>query len=198
MHDIIDKKDYKYEFYNIEDDCPTLIIYKKSKSTFENDAIVEVLTNRNAFTRYYKEKYMDSDIVYFELNNWMPGRNYPNEEPFITWCGDDLNLYFDDEDWVKENKLCVVTELIDMSINWCITAPKEWVEKNCPKLLSDESTSVTFITKGEKGTIEKVTIYPYSDFLRFPDEDGDVYGDWGTKFKEYSEENIGITWREED
>ena len=55
MYDIIDKEDYKYEFYNIEGDCPTLIISKKSKSVFENDAITEVLTEQNALARYYKE-----------------------------------------------------------------------------------------------------------------------------------------------
>ena len=30
------------------------------------------------------------EIVYFELNNWFSGRDYPNEEPFTTWCDDDL------------------------------------------------------------------------------------------------------------
>lgn len=135
------------------------------------------------------------EVVYFELNNWFSGRDYPNAEPFITWCGDDLNLYFDNEDWVKENKLCVISEFIDMSVNWCITAPKEWVEKNCPKLLSDESTSVTFIIDGKEGKVENIETYPYSQFLRFPDEDGDVYGQWDTLFKEYNEENIGITWK---
>ena len=44
------------------------------------------------------------EIIYFELNNWMSGRDYPDAEPFITWCSDDYHLYFSDENWVKENK----------------------------------------------------------------------------------------------
>ena len=136
------------------------------------------------------------EIVYFELNNWFPGRDYPNAEPFNTWCSDDLNLYFSNENFVKENKLCVVKTLVDMSVNWCITAPKDWVEKNCPKLLSNESTSNTFITSGPNGKTTSERIFPYSQFLRFPDEDGYVYGQFGTKFKEYNEENIGITFDE--
>lgn len=113
---------------------------------------------------------MDKDIIYFELNNWMRGEDYPNDEPFITWVGNDYDLKFQNEEFVKENKLCVVRSIIDMSVNFCITAKKEWVEKNCPKLLTD-----------------------YTDFLREPDEDGYVYGRFGDEFLEYSEENIGIT-----
>ena len=111
------------------------------------------------------------DIVYFELNNWTPGDHYPIDEPFLTWIGDDYNIHFQNENWVKENKLCVVRDIIDMSVNFCITATKEWVEENCPKLLTD-----------------------YREFLREPEEDGCVYGDFGgDKFLEYSEENIGVT-----
>lgn len=111
---------------------------------------------------------MKEEVVYFELNNWIPGEHYPNVEPFITWIGDDLNIHFNNEDWVTENKLCVVRNIIDMSVNFCITATKNWVEKNCPELLTK-----------------------YREFLRFPEEDG-VYGDFGDEFLEYSEDNIGI------
>ena len=83
-----------------------------------------------------------------------------------------------------------------MSVNWCITAPKDWVQKNCPKLLSDESTSTTFITSGPDKETTSEQFFPYSQFLRFPNEDGDVYGQFGTKFKKYSEENIGVTFDE--
>lgn len=112
-----------------------------------------------------KENY----IVYFELNNWFPGKNYPAEEPFITWIGNDLNIYFNNEDWVKENKLCVVRSMVDMSTNFCVTTTKEWVEKNCPRLLTE-----------------------HKKFLRYPDKDGDVYGQFDNKFIEYSEDNLGI------
>ena len=134
------------------------------------------------------------EYVYFELNNWFAGEHYPNEEPFKTWCGNDLNLYFLNEDWVKENKLVVVADSIDMSIDWCITAPKEWVENNCPKLLSDESTYV--IINGSNG--ERQEEYKYSSFLRYPNKYGDICGRFGTPFLEYSEENIGIHFYDEE
>lgn len=114
------------------------------------------------------------EIIYFELNNWWPGRNYPDEEPFLSWMGNDLNIIFSNENWVKENNLCVVESLVDMSSNFCITATKDWVEKNCPSLLTD-----------------------HKKFLRYPDEDGEVYGKWGTKFLPWSKNNFGITQDEE-
>lgn len=109
------------------------------------------------------------EAVFFELNNWFEGRYYPEEEPFVTWMGNDFNIYFCDENWVKENKLCVVQSIVDMSVNFCVTATKEWVEKNCPMLLKE-----------------------YRSFLRHRDEDGFVYGQFGDKFLEYSKENVGI------
>lgn len=109
------------------------------------------------------------DIVCFELNNWVPGDYYPDEEPFTTWIGNDCNMYFNDKDWVKENKLCVVMSIIDMSVNFCVTAAKEWVENHCPRLLTR-----------------------YEGFIRQPEDDNDIYGQFGDKFLEYSEENFGI------
>ena len=107
-------------------------------------------------------------IIYFELNNWTCGEHYPAEEPFLTWFESDRNLYFNNAQWVKENKLCVVRSIIDMSVNFCITATKSWVEENCPRLLTH-----------------------HQNFLRKPDEDGCVYGYWGDEFLPYTEENIG-------
>ena len=108
------------------------------------------------------------EIVYFELNNWS-SEYYPKIEPFLSWMGDDLNLKFRDEKFVKENKLCVVISILDMSQNFCITATKSWVEDNCPIIL-------------------------LSDFLRIPGEDGCVYGRFNCSFLEYREDNIGIKW----
>ena len=76
---------------------------------------------------------MNEEIIYFELNNWMPNKDYPNAEPFETWTSYE-HFNFDNEDWIKENKLVVVRTIVDMSANWCITATKEWVLKivlNC-------------------------------------------------------------------
>lgn len=121
------------------------------------------------------------DVVYFELNNWFAGKDYPNDEPFLSWMRNDLNIKFRNEKWVIENELCVVASIVDMSSNFCITAKKEWVEKNCPKLLTD-----------------------YKEFLRYPekyedeDEDEDVYGRFGCHFLEWSKENFGITYDDEE
>ena len=112
---------------------------------------------------------MDEEIIYFELNNWMSKDDYPDAEPFKTWCGNDLKLYFDSERWVKENKLVVTRGIVDMSVNWCIGATKKWVEDNCPELLTE-----------------------YKEFLR-PTMDSR----FGQPFIEYSEDNIGITYYEE-
>ena len=115
------------------------------------------------------------DIVYFELNNWFSGRDYPNAEPFLIWMKDDLNQKFRDEEWIKENKLVVVESLVDMSMNFCITATKEWVDENCHELLST-----------------------YKNFVRKPEDDEDVpYGRFGCPFLEYKEENIGYHYAEE-
>ena len=105
-----------------------------------------------------------NDIIYFELNNWFSDRDYPNAEPFKTWCGNDLTLYFDSERWCQENKLVVTRGVIDQSINWCIGATKEWVEKTCPELLTK-----------------------YTTFLR-----PDIKSHWDMPFIEYSEDNIGL------
>ena len=115
------------------------------------------------------------DIVYFELNNWFSGRDYPNAEPFLSWMKDDLNQKFRDEEWIKENKLVVVESLVDMSMNFCITATKEWVDENCHELLST-----------------------YKNFVRKPEDDEDVpYGRFGSPFLEYKEENIGYHYADE-
>lgn len=115
------------------------------------------------------------DVVYFELNNWFPGRDYPNAEPFLTWLADSLGHKFRDESWVKENNLVVVESFVDMSSNYCIAATKEWIEENCPDLLTK-----------------------YTEFLRYKDEEGELpEGRFGCPFLEYSTENIGCHFAEE-
>lgn len=87
----------------------------------------------------------------------------------------DLKIAFRNEEWVKENKLCIVAALIDMSQNFCITATKDWVDKHCPELLTK-----------------------YTKFIVLPDKYGTVYGRFGHDFLEYKDENIGITYVYDD
>ena len=136
------------------------------------------------------------EIVYFEINNWFAGRDYPNDEIFCKWINDSQFRY---DEWCKENKLCVMCGAIDMSMNYCVAAPKSWVEKNCPKLLTDEEYEYDINTvrpvEDEVKLITTTHKKKYSDFLCHPDSDGDVYGhisDWC--FPEYCEENFGVTW----
>ena len=120
-----------------------------------------------------------SEIIYFELNNWCPGDDYPAAEPYDSWVQmrEEKSYYinFRNRDWIEENKIIVVESFVDMSQNFCVTAPKEWVMENCPDLLTK-----------------------YTKFLREPDEYNEVKGRFGCPFKEYEEENIGYWFAELD
>lgn len=119
------------------------------------------------------------EIIYFELNNWMSGTDFPAEEPFIGWiCRGNglLPPIFQDQKWVKENKLAVVAMAVDMSLNYCIAAPKSWILKNCPNLLEERNSKFVFGKDGKEP----------------------AFGRFGT-FVPYDEEHIGkITWFDED
>ena len=107
---------------------------------------------------------MKDEIVYFELNNWFSGVDYPDEEPFTTWINEDK---LSDDDWCKNQRLCVVYFCYDMSVNFLVTARKEWVEKNCPKLLSEHKN---YLVEGKKpeskycsGTGNSIKFLPYKE-----------------------------------
>ena len=142
------------------------------------------------------------EIVYFEINNWFCGRDYPKDDVFKKWIA---TYQFRDDEWCKKNKLVVLCGNIDMSISYCVAAPKSWVLENCPKLLTDEEYEYEIVTCGwDKETNEpKETVdihtKKYSDFLCHPDEWGDVYSlidDW--QFPEYCEDNFGVQWHKDD
>lgn len=118
------------------------------------------------------------EVIYFELNNWFCGRDYPNAEPFISWMANDLKQKFRNEDWVKENKLVVIESNVDMSLNYCITATKEWVQLNCPEMLTKYTKFIKFIKSSEE----------YDDLPE---------GRFGCPFLEYNEANIGCHYAEE-
>jgi hypothetical protein len=145
----------------------------------------------------------NKEVVYFSVNNWFCGRDYPDTPNFRKWLGDDLNQNFISDEWCKENKLCVYYGLIDMSHNYTISAPRDWVEKNCPELLTDKEytyeTIGTYYDKNGK-EITKRTQYTkkYSDFV-YSQEDVDEgecdrVGDM--PFREYCEENFGSEYYE--
>lgn len=120
-----------------------------------------------------------NDIIYFELNDWSP-TFYPDEEPFISYIVFDKNkdyyIKFRDINWIKENELVVVETLVDMSINFCVTAKREWVEKNCPRLLTN-----------------------FTQFIRTPKREEKVpIGKFGCPFLKWSIENIGYYEAEEN
>ena len=120
------------------------------------------------------------EIIYFELNHWWAGSTYPDDEPFISWMSDyyktpeeESKSWIRDKEimdkWYKDNELVVVISVLDMSVNFCVSAKKSWVEKVCPKLLTE-----------------------YTKFLR-TSEDGNLpIGEYSCPFKEYKPENFGI------
>ena len=119
-----------------------------------------------------------NEIIYFELNNWFPDRDYPNAEPFTSWLDFTWGgCVLQNEDWCKENQLCVIWTHVDMSSNYCITAKKDWVEQVCPELLTK-----------------------YTQFLRYPNPkcDNEVYGQFGHTFLEWSPEHFGSMFIEDD
>ena len=139
------------------------------------------------------------DVIYFSVNNWFCGRDYPDTPNFRKWLGDDINQNFRSDSWCKENKLCVYYGVVDMSQNYTISAPREWVEKNCPELLTDdEYTYITRIGRYVKGKDEPVYEdeehkKKYSDFL-YEADDYDRIGDM--PFPEYRESNFGSHYYE--
>ena len=101
---------------------------------------------------------MNEEYVYFELNNWIPNEDYPNKEPYISLCtgarkGKDGSFYWEEpllrqNDYCIKNRLSVVSSVVDMSMNFCVVAEREWVEKNCPDLLT---TYKKFIRQEDEG-----------------------------------------------
>ncbi len=85
------------------------------------------------------------EIVYIEIDHWCAGRDYPDCEPVLSWMGNETyGSLLRDEDWIKENKICVKVFPIDMSWDFMITAPKSFVEKVCPCFLEEKYSK--FIT----------------------------------------------------
>lgn len=132
-----------------------------------------------------------NDVVYFSLNDWFCGRDYPKDgclKQFVE------SYKFSDDAWCKENRLCVLCGNVDMSVNWCITASREWVEENCPELLGKDGYTYSLLYHDKNGTHEKKYERSYSDFVCHEDEEGAVYDRFDWPFLEYDPENFGTTY----
>ena len=75
-----------------------------------------------------------------------------------------------------------------MSVNFCISASRQWVEENCPKLLSEDSMSYHVWSRQGGKTDIIVETKKYRDFIR-PDAETYNFG----HFLPYYEENFGLT-----
>ena len=149
----------------------------------------------------------NKNVIYFSVNNWFSGENYPPTENFKIWLSNDFNQGFRNDEWCKENKLCVYHGCVDMSQNYTVSAPREWVEKNCPELLTDdEYTYVTRVGKPKKklfGGYEYVWEdvehkKKYSDFVYSQEDvdEGECDRVGGMPFREYCDENFGSKYYE--
>ena len=107
------------------------------------------------------------DIIKVSLNNWSMGTDYP--EDFEMELEPGLSPFLEKE-FCEENKLCVVVGTMDMSVNYTITAPAEWVKKYIPSVLG---TKVQYNTEAAKDS-------------------------WYQPFLDYTEENIGLHWYDND
>lgn len=119
--------------------------------------------------------------VYFELNDWAAGQDYPVEEAYDKLCcwQDDPNdpdaigtaplLLYDN--FLKENQLVVTFSYLDMSMNFCVVAKREWVEEKYPALLT---------------TYQKFICHPYS-------KDDDIRIG-RAPFRKYKESNFNCSY----
>ncbi len=143
------------------------------------------------------------EIIYLEFNNWFGGRDYPEIPNIEEWVGGCDRLGYNspllNDEWCKAQKICVKVGNIDMSINFCITALRSWVEQNCPECLTDDTYTENFCYSNGQEQWTKTEKYSFDRFRRMP-EDGDetVYGRFGWRFLEYKEENFGCIWRDEE
>lgn len=141
---------------------------------------------------------MKDDIIYFSVNNWFEGRDYPPTKKFKKWLGDDLNQTFENDKWAKKNKLCIYHGVLDMSFNYTVSAPRTWVEKNCPELLTDDEFEYVICSYGKDGERRETIKKKYSDFVYKPHE-GDETPDedrFGMPFRKYCKENFGSEYYE--
>lgn len=76
------------------------------------------------------------DTVYFSINNWFGGCNYPITNQMIEWLRPGYeSMIFSNEEWDKKNKLIVCFNDYDMSDSYAVTASLAWVKRFFPEIL---------------------------------------------------------------
>lgn len=76
---------------------------------------------------------MDSEIVYLVINDWLP-REW--EKRFLN----DLKLKEESKKKLIQDKVCMVVDLVEYSVDYYITCQRSWLENNYPEL-SESITS---------------------------------------------------------
>lgn len=122
-------------------------------------------------------KYMMTDIVRFSVNNWEPTcpetcNNVPVLDNVFINLPDSDQFAFTDDDFCKQQKICVYNEMCDMSVTSNVVAPREWVEKYWPEIINSE---FDYTNKDD------IPIFWYDDDNVWPD---------------YHEDNFGCSWPE--
>ena len=138
------------------------------------------------------------NIIYFSINNWFYGRDFPPIQNICNWLSSSNPDGFQNSEWCKKNKLCVYWGNIDMSINYTVAAPREWVEENCPELLTDDEYTYKVQYYRSSAPVTETRTKKYSNFV-YNTENGESApdSDWvEMPFPEYREENFGSEYYE--
>lgn len=105
-----------------------------------------------------------ADIIWFRACDWLVEEF---EEAGIDWFNSPEYKYcILDNQWCKDNELCVSLDIWDLAVVCFVAAKKEWVEKNYPKVIGS-----------------KCQLTP--EYFQHPG-----YGD--CIFVEYTKENLGL------
>lgn len=134
-------------------------------------------------------------VVYFEVDNWYCGSDYPNTPTFIKWMSNDLKLQFNNDSWCKENHLCVYAKCVDMSQDFTVSATEDWVKENCPELLNNEDCKK--FVKGISDDLDDIPDAKFGVFREYCEENFgskvdptyDDYWDWEDEDEEDNDDN---------
>ena len=105
----------------------------------------------------------NKQLVYFTVDNWSPGVDYPRCDNFENLYREDLDAFaFIDNEYCKENKLAVYCTTLDMSIAFTVVAPIGWCVKNSPEIIGsywDETAK-----PGKNNWKESIYGLPYPEY----------------------------------